>query len=68
MESNSFSIGDVMFMLDVMKEDKVRWDKKMGIDKDIIDEYDSIISKLESRLEAYHGMKRAVNSLLKQPT
>lgn len=63
MDSNIFSISEVMLMIDVMREDKVRW-SKIGNDKDVLDAYDSIISKLKNGLDDHHGMSRAMEALI----
>jgi hypothetical protein len=62
MDINTFKISEVMFMLDIMKADKKEW-CKTGNDEDVIAEYDSIISKLESKLNDYQGINRAFRTL-----
>jgi hypothetical protein len=61
MNVNIFSISQVMFMLDVMKEDRERW-CKFGNDEDVINEYDAIIDKLRTRIEEHNGMRKAITA------
>lgn len=63
MDINTFTISEIMFMVDIIKLDKKNW-CLIGDDKDVINEYDSIIAKLENRLADYHGMNKAMRSLI----
>jgi hypothetical protein len=59
-----FDISECMLLIDVVKEDRQRWFEKYPEPSDILDAYDSIIMKLQQRIDEYNGFQRALRHII----
>jgi hypothetical protein len=62
MNMDVLTVSEYMLVLDIVRADKKEW-IKIGSDQDVIDAYDSIIQKIENRINDYMGYGRALEHL-----